>query len=205
MEKKTRILAISDIHGDKRLVRKLAERADKEKIDIVILAGDLTWMESSVENIVGPFIENNKDRKVLLIHGNHETSTTIDFLTDMYPNTKNMHGYAIKHNDVGIFGVGGADFGSHPLSEKDFKLYLEEAHNYIKNMNKKILITHMHPSNTKSEFSGFPGSSSIRKIIENTQPDFAIFGHIHEASGIEEKIGKTRVINVSRKEVVFEI
>ena len=41
--------------------------------------------------------------------------------------------------------------------------------------------------------------------LEKFKPDIAINAHIHEAGGIEEKIGKTRVINVSRKEKVFEI
>ena len=200
----TKFLAISDIHGDTSLIKRLAEKAENEKIDIVILAGDLTWMERSIENLVGPFIKN-KNRKVLLLHGNHESIATINFLSEMYPDTKNMHAYSIKHNNIGIFGVGGADLGKEPMSEKNFADALEKAHAYLKNVEKKILISHMHPSNTHSEFSGFPGSTSIRDAIERFQPDIAICGHIHEASGIEETIGKTRVINVSRKEVVFEI
>ena len=63
----------------------------------------------------------------------------------------------------------------------------------------------MHPAKTKSEFSGIRGSKSIREAIEQFQPDLALFGHIHEASGIEEQIGKTKLINISRKEVIFEI
>ncbi|PIN91212.1 hypothetical protein COU57_01470 [Candidatus Pacearchaeota archaeon CG10_big_fil_rev_8_21_14_0_10_32_14] len=201
--KKTKFLAIADIHNDSKLVMRLAERAKNENVDIVILAGDLTWLNKEPKNIVGPFLEQNK--KVLLLHGNHESNDTINFLTELYQNTKNLHGYGMKHNDIGIFGVGGADFGIEPMTEKDFKNALNHSHSYIKEMKKKILITHMHPADTKSEFSGFDGSTSIREAIEKFQPDFALFGHIHEASGIEEKIGKTRLINVSRKEVVFEI
>jgi Icc-related predicted phosphoesterase len=48
-------------------------------------------------------------------------------------------------------------------------------------------------------------SNAVRKAIEQFQPDIAICGHVHEAAGIEEKIGKTTVINVSRKEKIFEI
>ena len=67
------------------------------------------------------------------------------------------------------------------------------------------MITHIHPKGSKSEFSGFEGSKAVRKAIEKFQPDIAIFSHIHEAAGVEEKIGKTKVINVSRKEKIFEI
>ena len=61
------------------------------------------------------------------------------------------------------------------------------------------MVTHMHAQGTKSEFSGIEGSRSIRRAIEKFQPDFLIHSHIHEAEGIEEKIGKTKVINVGRK------
>jgi len=35
-----RILAVGDIHSDKELVERLAQKADSEKVDLVILAGD---------------------------------------------------------------------------------------------------------------------------------------------------------------------
>ena len=62
---KTRILAIGDIHGDTGLVKKLAKMAKDEKVDIVILPGDLTWLEHSSKNLIGPFIKENK--KVLIM------------------------------------------------------------------------------------------------------------------------------------------
>lgn len=42
-------------------------------------------------------------------------------------------------------------------------------------------------------------------ITEKLQPDLFISGHIHELEGIEEKIGKTRVINVGRRGKIIEI
>jgi Icc-related predicted phosphoesterase len=203
MEKKTKVLAIGDIHGDTGLVKRLAEKAVKENVDLIILAGDLTYAEEQTKNLIGPFIKAKK--KVLLVHGNHEGIATADFLSEMYPDTKNIHGYSMMLNNVGIFGAGGADFGVDPMTEKAFKKTIGKAHSQIKDADKKILVTHMHPQGSKSEFSGFEGSKSIRDAIEKYQPDFAIFSHIHEAGGMEEKIGKTKVINVSRKEKIFEI
>jgi Icc-related predicted phosphoesterase len=63
----------------------------------------------------------------------------------------------------------------------------------------------MHPRGSKAEFSGVPGSKAVRKAIKEFKPDVLISAHIHEAAGMEEKIGKTKVINVSRKEKIFEI
>ncbi|MBU4070098.1 MAG: metallophosphoesterase [Nanoarchaeota archaeon] len=201
--KKTRILAIGDIHGDKGLVKRLAEKAKKEKIDLVILTGDLTFAEKSTKDLIGPFIKAKK--QVLLIHGNHESLATADFLAEMYPPTKNLHGYAFKKNGLGIFGAGGADMGVYMIQDSEIFNILKQGHERIKNSKKKIMVTHMHPKGSKAEFTGFPGSAGIRKAIKKFKPDIAICSHIHEASGIEEKIGKTRVINVSKKENIFEV
>lgn len=199
----TKILAISDIHGDSKLIKRIAERSNKENIDLVIIAGDITLLNKETKNIIKPFAEKNK--KVILLHGNHEPISTINQISNSYPNTFNIHNYSIKHENVGIFGAGGADFGSDKMTEYEFWKKLEESHDHIKNLEKKIMITHMHPSGTKSEFTGIKGSKAIRQAIEKFQPDFAIFGHIHEASGIEEIIGSTKLINVSRREKIIEI
>jgi hypothetical protein len=202
MVKKTKILAIGDIHGDTGLVKKLAEKAKKEEIDVIILAGDLTFLEQSVKNLIGPFIKAKK--QVLLIPGNHESNATINFLAEMYPNTKNIHGYSIKKGDLGIFGAGGGNVINITTEKEIFKA-LKQGHEKIKDSKKKIMVTHMHPKGSKAEFSGFEGSKAVRKAIEEFKPDILISAHIHEASGIEEKIEGTKVINVSRKAKIFEI
>ncbi|MCK4647661.1 metallophosphoesterase [Candidatus Pacearchaeota archaeon] len=202
MVKKTKILAIGDIHGDTGLVKKLAEKAKKEEVDVVILAGDLTFVEQSVKNLIGPFIKAKK--QVLLIPGNHESNATINFLAEMYPNTKNIHGYSIKKGDLGIFGAGGGDIINITPEKEIFKA-LKQGHEKVKDSKKKIMVTHMHPKGSKAEFSGFKGSKAVRKAMKEFKPNILISAHIHEASGIEEKIDGTKVINVSRKEKIFEI
>lgn len=202
MPKKTKILAVGDIHGDTRFVQKLADRAKKEKVDLVILAGDLTFVEQSIDNLIGPFIKAKT--KVLLIPGNHESFATADFLAKMYNDTQNIHGYSFKKDELGIFGAGGGDI-IRVIPDKEIFNTLKKGHENIKGLNKKIMVTHMHPRGSMSEFSGFPGSDAVRKAIKEFEPDIAIFSHIHEAGGIEEKMGKTRVINVARKPKIFEI
>jgi len=201
MKKKTKILAVGDIHGDTGLVKKLAEKAKKENVDIVILAGDLTFIEESTRGLIGPFIKAKK--QVLLLHGNHETLATANFLTEKYPQTKNIHGYSFVTGNLGIFGAGGAiGFNT---TEKEIFDALKKGHTTIKNLNKKIMVTHMHHKGSQAEFSGFEGSKAIKKAIKEFHPDLLISSHIHEAGGIEEKIGKTKIINVSRKPKVLEI
>ena len=202
MEKKSKILAVGDIHGDTGLVKRLAKKAKEEDVDLVILAGDLTFVEQSVKNLIGPFIKAKKE--VLLIPGNHESIATVNFLAEMYPKTKNIHGYSFIKNDLGIFGAGGGDI-INITPDKEIFSALKKGHEKVKNLKKQIMVTHMHPRGSKAEFSGFKGSMAVKKAIEEFQPDVLISAHIHEAAGIEEKIGKTKVINVGRKAKIFEI
>ena len=201
--KKTKILAIGDIHGDSTLMKKLAKQAKDENVDIVILAGDLTFAEQEFKDVIKPFTDLKK--QVLLIPGNHEGVATVDLLAEIYAPTKNIHGYSFIKNNLGIFGAGGADIGIHTIDDSEIYKLLKKGNESVKNLEKKILVTHIHPFGTKSEFSGFKGSKAVRKAIETFKPDVAIFAHIHEAAGTEDKIGKTRAINVSRKGKIFEV
>jgi hypothetical protein len=203
-KKKTKILAIGDIHGDTGLVKRLAEKAIRENVDLVILAGDLTFGEQSLKNLIGPFAKAKK--QVLIIPGNHEAISTTAFLSEAYaPYSKHLHGYSLIKNNVGIFGAGTANMGPHQIKDSEIFGLLKKSHQEIKETWKKVMVTHIHPKGSKSEFTGFPGSPAVRKAIETFQPDIAICSHIHEAAGLEENIGKTKVINVSRKEKIFEL
>jgi len=197
--KKLRILAAGDVHGDTRATKLLADKAEKEKVDLVILAGDIT-SQIETSNLLKPFQE--KGKKVLLLPGNHDSFATIDFLAELY-GMRNIHGYSVKYQGVGIFGAGGAL--GFDTSERELFKTLKKGNEALKDARKKIMVTHMHVSGTGSEFSGLEGSKSIRKAIEKFKPDFLIHSHIHEAEGIEEKIGKTKVINVGRKGRIIEL
>src|SRR3989338_1946675 len=198
-----KILAAGDLHADKGLAKKLAEKAEKEGVDLVILNGDIVE-EHDTAGIVGPFVAKNK--KVLIIPGNHESIATSDFLAELYGIT-NLHGYSIKYRDVGIFGCGGANIGPNELTEKEIYDTLKQGFNNVRNSAKKIMVTHVHPSDTSMEkfTKFFAGSKGLRKAIDTFKPDIVICGHVHEAEGIEEMIGKTKVINIGKKGKVFEI
>jgi uncharacterized protein len=199
-----RILAASDIHGDSKSVKHLANRAEKENVDLVVLCGDLTGVVET-KNIIKPFKDKNK--RVLIIPGNHDSFATADFLANLY-GIKNIHGYSVQYENVGFFGAGGAEnlpFFPGSITEKEMFKTLEQAHEGIKGIEKKVMVTHMHASGSKSEFSGIPGSASITKAIKKFKPDILIHGHIEEGEGIEEKIEKTRVFNVGKNGRIIEI
>ncbi len=197
-----KILAASDLHGDSRLSKKLAERAHKEKVDLVVLCGDITGLVET-KNLIKPF--KDKKQKVLLLPGNWDSFATADFLAQLY-GVKNIHGYSAQYNGVGFFGAGGANVGPlGSISERELMNTLEKAHAGLKGIERKVMVTHMHPAGSVSEFSGISGSPSILKAIKKFKPAILLHGHIHEAGGMEDTIGKTRVINAGRKGVIVEI
>lgn len=210
-----RILSAGDLHGDIGIVRKLAEKAEKENVDLVILAGDLTDGDEKTDNIIGPFLKKNK--KVLIVPGNHESPATADFLAQFY-GIKNLHGYSVKIIDkpkdnskkekhIGIFGCSGVNLGIHQITDKEAYDLFNKGYNYIKDSDVKIMVSHVHPANSKIEkfTQFFNGSKAVRRAIDKFQPDIMICSHVHEAEGLEEKIGKTRVINVGSKGKIIEI
>jgi uncharacterized protein len=203
-EGKLRIFSAGDIHSDSRLAEKLAKEAYDSKADLVVLCGDLTFQDTSTENIIGPF--KKRHLPVLIIPGNHESIATTDFLAKRY-DVKNIHGYSVKYKHVGIFGASGVNIGIHQLPEKDIYYLLRKGFDEVKGLDKTVMVTHVHPSGSNMEkWSHFiPGSSGVREAVNKFQPDILLCSHIHEAEGLEEMIGKTRVINVGKKGKIIDI
>jgi len=199
-KKKFRILAAGDFHGDSSVSKKLADKAEKENVDLVILTGDITGIVET-DNILKPFVD--KKKKVVFVPGNWETSETADFLTKLY-GVKNVGEHYVKYGDVGIFGIGSPDWTFNIDNEKTFNK-LKKDFEKIKDLEKKIMVSHLHAAKTKSEFSGIAGSKEVRRAIEEFQPDLFLSGHIHEAEGLTEKIGKTTVLSVGKKGKIIEI
>ncbi len=203
-----KILAAGCIHNDSTLIESLAEQAKKENVDLVVLCGDLTLGEQSTDNILGPFVK--KGKKVALVPGNHETIATTEFLAQKY-GAVNLHGYSLKHESgeqtVGLFGCGGANIGLFQLSEDEIFYTLYKAHKGIKDAGKRIMVTHVHPKDSFMEqFSEFvKGSHGVKKAIDVLKPDLLLCSHVHEASGLEETIGNTKVFNVSKIGKIIEI
>ncbi len=194
--KKLKILAAGDLHGDSKLTEQLAERAEREKVDLVILNGDITGVVET-NNLIKPFTSRNE--KVVFVPGNWDSADTAVFLSKTY-GIKNVENYYVKYKNVGIFGASGND-----LDEEDTFKKLKKGFDKVKSLEKKIMVTHIHAAGTKSELSGFPGNKGIRKAVDKFHPDLLISGHIHELEGVEEKIGKTKVLNVGKKGKIIEI
>ena len=197
MDKKLRILAAGDLHGDFDIAKKLSAKAKKSKVDLVVLAGDIYGYETGDEGILSPF--RKAGQKVVFVPGNCDFDGECKMLER---EGKNIHNYYVTYGDVGIAGIGSPNW---KLSlDNDDLTRIKKNFDRMK-PKKKILVSHLHAEGTAAEFSGVPGEKVLRKAVKDFKPDLLISAHIHEAEGIEEKIGKTRVVQVGRRGKILEI
>ena len=199
-----RILSVGCLHGDKKFVESLAQKAEDENVDLVILTGDLSSHEGDTEGVMGPFLKKNK--KVIFIPGNHDSLATADFLAEFY-GVKNIHGYSVKYQDIGIFGCSAVNCGINQITDKETFKLLKQGFDNIRYLKKKIMVTHVHPSGTKMEKLSqlVQGNKAVQKAIETFKPDIMLCSHVHEGRGLEETIGTTKVVNVATEPKVFDI
>jgi Icc-related predicted phosphoesterase len=196
-----KILAAGDLHGDRTLVAALAKQADEENVDLVVLCGDLVKDEEDTSGVVGAF-----NKPVFLVHGNHESNATANFLADLYPHAENIQGLGVKVQDIGFIGCSSVNLGIWQMSENKIFNIVKKSKNYLTDCKTKVVVSHVHPAQSKSTFvSGFEGSHGLRKAIDEFEPEIVLCSHVGEAEGIEEVIGNTKVINVGRKGKVIEL
>ena len=124
---------------------------------------------------------------------------------------------------MGFFGAGGSNIT--PMNtyteynEEDLSEFLEAGYDKIKDAEKKVLVSHAPPKNTRDRtFLGLRGgSASIREFIIKNHVDVGIVGHIHEACGFMDlnstvivnpgpfRKGKCSIINLDNKVDIEEI
>ena len=197
MKKKIRIMAAGDFHGSRDLAEKISKKAEEKNADLVILAGDIAGFGGESSKVLEPF--SKRGQKVAFIPGNWDSFEDYQIFKE---HAKSIHHYYISYGDVGILGIGNPDWKME-LDELDFAA----VEGIFKKMKpkRKILVSHLHIAGTPAEFSGVPGDAVLRRIVEKFKPNLVISGHIHEAEGIEGKIGKTKFIQVGRRGRIIEL
>ena len=198
MVKKLRILAAGDLHGDLDIAKKLSAKGKKEGVDLVVLAGDIYGYSEGNRGILKPF--RDAGQKVVFVPGNCDFDEEHEMLKR--DGGKSIHNYYVTYGGVGIAGIGSPNWKL-SLDDED----LSEIKRNFERMKpaKRILVSHLHPSGTKAEFSGIVGDDILRKAVRDFKPDLLISAHIHEGEGIEDKIGKTKVVQVGRRGKIIEV
>lgn len=195
-----KILAFSDMHGNKSALRSIIKRGKKKDIDLLICAGDFSIFSGGAEDILSRLNKINKP--VLLIHGNHEDDDELRKRCKLFKNCYFIHDRKFKVKDYVFIGYGGGGF-----SYRDKSLE-KKISKFKKGLDKKkvVVVTHAPPYKTKIDkiHKEHAGSKSVRKMIESLKPVLAISGHLHECVG-EDKIDGSRVVNPGYKGRVINV
>lgn len=201
-----KILCVADIHGDMKDLEKVAVFARNNKINSVIILGDLSGygrfrnFEMNKED-AAKVLEILKEFEILTIPGNCDSIPTIEFLEKK---GVSIHGKIKVIEDVSFVGLGGSSptpFQTpFELSEREIYEKLKKLMDNVKTK-KVVLALHSPPKNTNCDITGngsHVGSESVREIIEEFQPDLVVSSHVHESGGITDTIGKTKIANIGQ-------
>lgn len=189
-----KILAFTDIHLSSIALSKIKSKIKKQNPDLLICAGDLTIFEEGLDIILTKLSKLKK--KVLLVHGNHETDNVMKRLCKKYSNLIFIHKKYHKHNNCIFLGYGGGGFsmrdpGFYPTGKKFMKIIK-------KNKGKKIIfVTHAPPYGTKVDLivGEHCGNKTYRDFIAKNKVDLHICGHLHENFNKKDNLKKTLIVN----------
>jgi Icc-related predicted phosphoesterase len=221
----TRIVYVTDVHGDLEIYGNLLEIGKEKNIEAIVIGGDLgpftfdievqrEFFESYIIPLFASFKEKYK-KDIILIAGNDDFSVNMD----LFENAEKSGILKLLNNKVckvGVHTFAGYPFvNPGPLIINDWIKSEKEISNDLKKLAKKsqpkktVYIIHAPPANTKLDtlYSGeHVGSTAVRDLIEKEQPLLTLHGHVHESpdmSGeIQEKIGDTLSINPGSSNII---
>lgn len=200
-----KLLAFTDIHGSLTALKRIEHKVKLENPDLLVCAGDISVFEHGIGTIFRRL--NKLNKKIIMIHGNHEDTSTYFKYSRIFKNIIFIHKKHFVENNLLFLGYGGGGF-----SQRDKEFEKLAATNFKKliqnNKNKKIIfITHAPPYRTKLDKLGrdYAGNKSFRNFIEKYDIDLHICGHLHENFRKEDKIGKTRIMNPGPFGKIIEI
>lgn len=199
------ILIIADIHGnfEWEKIQRIVE--EKEISDVFVLGdfpahGNVGRLEG-VENFLEKLLIDEMER-LYAIPGNCDSMEILKIFEKFKGNYHNKIGN-VEGIAVDFIFFGGSNIT--PFNTI-FEYNEEEIYHNLKELfesatsDTKILLTHCPPSNTNCDLARGThiGSTAIRKIIEEFQPEINFCSHVHEGYGKEDFIGKTRIVNVGK-------
>jgi Icc-related predicted phosphoesterase len=196
-----RLQIFSDIHND----WKALERLLSVDADYYIAAGDqVSWARGL--DACGEIMRTRGD-KVYVLPGNHESAAQVAAMCARY----GLHNFHERHFQVGRWRVAGLGYSSPTPFETPgeySEAQLAERLERFAELKQLVLICHAPPFGTALDRvrPGLnAGSKAVRDFIEKHQPELFFCGHIHEAEGVEIKMGRTLARNVGKLGYLLEL
>jgi Icc-related predicted phosphoesterase len=196
-----KLLIFSDIHGDKAAL----ERVMKQDADYYFCAGDLANWGKGLE-LLGPVMQPHADR-VYVIPGNHESEDDIARFCERF-GFNNFHGQSMRIGEHTVAALGYSNPTPFNTPGEYSEQELADRLARFEELKLRILICHCPPKSTNLDRAGDGqhfGSQAVREFIEKKQPEYFYCGHIHEAAGASEQLGRTQGVNVGKQGRMLEL
>lgn len=196
-----KIQVFSDIHADARTLEKLIA----VEADYYFAAGDMVSWAKGLGRI-GEVLSRRGDR-VYVLPGNHESEDDIREMCDRH-GLNAFHGKKIKVGGWEIAGLGYSNPTPFNTPGEYTEKELADRLAAFANLNPLVLVVHCPPKDTKLDLTSggvHCGSTAVRDFIEQHQPAFFFCGHIHESEGREDRIGRSRGVNVGKKGYLLDL
>jgi len=196
-----KLLIFSDIHGDEAAL----ERLMKQDADYYFAAGDLANWGRGLERL-GPLMKSRADR-LYMIPGNHESEDDVARFCEQF-GFHNVHGKTLRLGQTEIAALGYSNPTPFNTPGEYSEQELARRLSLFDDARPGVVICHCPPKSTRldraAEGQHF-GSQSVRDFIERTQPEYFYCGHIHEAAGASDRIGRTQGFNVGKQGRLFDL
>jgi len=169
--------------------------------DVVVAAGDFASMHIGLGKLIDMLVVI--ETPTILVPGNNETEEALREACQGWKAATVLHGEGTAIDGVDFYGLGGGVpttpwEWSFDLTEEEAAAKLAEA------PEGGVLVVHSPP---KGHLDGPRelGSEAILRAIEQKRPEVAIFGHIHEDGGKEDRLGPTRLYNVGPEGTFIDV
>ena len=198
---RVKLLVFSDIHTDYAAL----ERLMAIEADYYFAAGDLTSWGRGLDRC-GELLRPRGER-VYVLPGNHESEKQIAEFCQKY-GLKEFHGRSFEVNGFHIAGLGYSSPTPFNTPGEYSETELAQRLEPFATLNPLVLVCHCPPLGTELDRvrqGVHAGSSAVREFIEARQPQYFFCGHIHEAEGVELRMGETQCWNAGRRGRLLEI
>lgn len=198
-----KLFACSDVHLKINLLEEALQ--DSRNADLVVCLGDITVFNRGLDAALESL--RRLSDHVIIIPGNNESpeeleekATARGFIF--------AHGRKIDFRGFTFAGIGGSLYTPFntpfEMGEEDFRKILWR----FKGSKNLILLSHNPPFNTGLDLTSSGehiGSVELRRFIEEESPLLCLCGHVHERSGLSERIGSTLIVNPGPKGMLLEV
>lgn len=188
---------MTDIHGD---VENLERIVSQESFDAVLCAGDLSDANEfeDYEGRLGEVLDvfEEKGNLAKAVPGNMDPEEKC--VRELIDRRMNIHKKIASFEEFEAVGFGGGKtpFGTPFEPEgKEIKNAVETLHGRMK-ADIKVAVIHQPPKDTRLDVvdGDHVGSEEVRALIEGSDFDLLVTGHIHESRG-RDSINGTEAVN----------